>query len=260
MRVACVGDVMLDVIVSPEADLVFDDDVDARIAITVGGQAANVAAWTVALGGSAVVFGPRGPGTGRLAIAALAGMGIEVVGPEVDRNGTVISLIGESSRSLISDKGTAAYLDDVAPGPWLDGSDWLYLSGYPLLRANKPDLLVELAAGRKVAVDLSSAAMIKVYGVERFRDFWTSLEPAVVFANDEEWKVAGADFDGILVQKHGDGGATFDGVHYPAVTAEVVDVTGAGDALAAGWLVGGPELAMETAARCVALLGAQPGR
>jgi sugar/nucleoside kinase (ribokinase family) len=38
----------------------------------------------------------------------------------------------------------------------------------------------------------------------------------------------------------------------------VVDVTGAGDALAAGYLVGGPDLAMETAARCVAHRGAQP--
>ena len=39
---------------------------------------------------------------------------------------------------------------------------------------------------------------------------------------------------------------------------EVVDTTGAGDALAAGFLVGGPELALEAAARCVAKLGAMP--
>jgi ribokinase len=38
----------------------------------------------------------------------------------------------------------------------------------------------------------------------------------------------------------------------------VVDSTGAGDALAAGFLVGGPELAREAAARCVARLGAMP--
>jgi sugar/nucleoside kinase (ribokinase family) len=37
-----------------------------------------------------------------------------------------------------------------------------------------------------------------------------------------------------------------------------VDATGAGDALAAGFLVGGPELALRTAARCVAKLGAMP--
>jgi ribokinase len=44
----------------------------------------------------------------------------------------------------------------------------------------------------------------------------------------------------------------------PAAPAEVVDSTGAGDALAAGFLVGGTELAAEAAARCVAKLGAMP--
>jgi len=37
-----------------------------------------------------------------------------------------------------------------------------------------------------------------------------------------------------------------------------VDSTGAGDALAAGWIVGGPDLALEAAARCVQHLGAMP--
>ena len=40
--------------------------------------------------------------------------------------------------------------------------------------------------------------------------------------------------------------------------AEVVDTTGAGDALAAGFLVGGIELGLEAAARCVAQMGAVP--
>jgi sugar/nucleoside kinase (ribokinase family) len=38
----------------------------------------------------------------------------------------------------------------------------------------------------------------------------------------------------------------------------VVDSTGAGDALAAGWIVGGPDLALEAATRCVARVGAMP--
>jgi sugar/nucleoside kinase (ribokinase family) len=40
--------------------------------------------------------------------------------------------------------------------------------------------------------------------------------------------------------------------------AQVVDTTGAGDALAAGFLVGGIELGLDAAARCVAQLGAVP--
>jgi sugar/nucleoside kinase (ribokinase family) len=45
---------------------------------------------------------------------------------------------------------------------------------------------------------------------------------------------------------------------HPAVPVEVVDATGAGDALAAGFLVGGPQLGLEAAARCCAKLGAMP--
>jgi sugar/nucleoside kinase (ribokinase family) len=37
-----------------------------------------------------------------------------------------------------------------------------------------------------------------------------------------------------------------------------VDTTGAGDALAAGFIVGGIELGLEAAARCVGQLGAVP--
>ena len=40
--------------------------------------------------------------------------------------------------------------------------------------------------------------------------------------------------------------------------ATALDTTGAGDAFAAGYLVGGPELALAAAARCVAQLGSMP--
>ena len=45
---------------------------------------------------------------------------------------------------------------------------------------------------------------------------------------------------------------------HPALPVEAVDTTGAGDALAAGFLVGGIELGLEAAARCVSTLGAMP--
>jgi sugar/nucleoside kinase (ribokinase family) len=38
----------------------------------------------------------------------------------------------------------------------------------------------------------------------------------------------------------------------------VVDTTGAGDAFAAGFLVGGADAALDAAARCVAKMGAMP--
>ena len=59
--------------------------------------------------------------------------------------------------------------------------------------------------------------------------------------------------------KLGARGCSFDGDERAALDiAEVVDTTGAGDALAAGWIVGGPDLALDAAARCVQRIGAMP--
>ena len=55
------------------------------------------------------------------------------------------------------------------------------------------------------------------------------------------------------IVKRGARGCSFAGDERAALPVErVVDSTGAGDALAAGWIVGGPDLALEAAARCVA--------
>lgn len=279
MLVSCLGDIMLDVIVDAPHGLVEDDDTPARITFAAGGQAANVAAWVSALGARARVFGPRShSGNGRLVEEVLAGAGVEVHGPFVAQSGTVMSLITEGSRSMASDPGTTDWLDAVAPGPWLQDADWLFVSGYALLRAANPEQIVALAhtaraAGTRVSVDLSSAAMIEDFGAGRFARLWQAMRPDVVFANDQEWAAtsggdlapeipSGVGGSGILVLKHGAAGCTFvsDGIvdSRSPVPGPVRDVTGAGDSLTAGFLLGGPGLAMEAAARCVAQVGAQP--
>ncbi len=282
MLVACLGDIMLDVIVDVPEGLVPDDDTPARITFAAGGQAANVAGWIQEYGGRARLFGPRaGKGPGQYVDEALEAAGIEVHGPVTGRAGTVVSVVSQGARSLASDPGTSSWLDEVAPGPWLDGADWLYLSGYALFRAPRPETLVDLAAaaraaGTSVAVDLSSAALINAYGPGRFRELWQALRPSVVLANELEWAATqgpgagqGAAFSGfgaggtaVLVLKQGARGCSFviDGVsdHRLPVPGPIVDVTGAGDALGAGFLLGGPDLAMEVAARCVAQVGGQP--
>jgi sugar/nucleoside kinase (ribokinase family) len=284
--VACLGDIMLDVIVDVPDGLVPDDDTPAHITFAAGGQAANVAGWVHEYGGRARLFGPRAAkGPGQFVDEALEAAGIEVHGPVTGRAGTVVSLVSKGARSLASDPGTSAWLEEVRPGPWLEGADWLFVSGYALFRAPRPELLVEVAAaaraaGTKVAVDLSSAALINAYGASRFRELWQALRPAVVLANEQEWEATqggavpgeapgvggvsgfGAGGTTVLVLKQGEKGCSFviDGVadHRPPAPGPVHDVTGAGDALAAGFLLGGPELAMEVAARCVAQVGAQP--
>ena len=286
MLVACLGDIMLDVIVDVHDGLVPDDDSPAHITFAAGGQAANVAGWVHESGGRARLFGPRAAeGPGKYVDEALEEAGIEVHGPITGRAGTVVSIVSRGARSLASDPGTSAWLDEVRPGPWLEGADWLFVSGYAIFRAPHPELLVDVAAaareaGTQVAVDLSSAALINAFGPKRFRELWQALRPAVVLANEQEWVATqggavpgeeafsgavpgfGAGGTTVLVLKQGEKGCSFviDGVadHRPPVAGAVHDVTGAGDALAAGFLLGGPDLAMEVAARCVAQIGAQP--
>jgi ribokinase len=270
--VACLGDVMLDVIVAADGPLVPDDDTRAEISFSAGGQAANVATWVVALGGAARVFGPRADtAPGHLVERALTTAGVEVWGTPTGRTGAVVSLLSDGTRSMASDPGDLAWLDDVRSGPWLEGADWLFVSGYALLRTPDPQRLVETAAvarahGTRIALDLASAAMVATFGADAFSALCRALRPAAVFATDAEWSTSsggfGAGGTSVLVLKHGGGGASFviDGIadHRAAEPGPVRDVTGAGDALTAGFLVGGTDLAMRAAARCVARRGAQP--
>jgi sugar/nucleoside kinase (ribokinase family) len=118
------------------------------------------------------------------------------------------------------------------------------------------------ALGGRLSVDLSSASAIEAFGPERLLDRLALLSPDVVFANEDEESALGAVAPAaVTVLKRGADGIVVRGggeTALPAHPVDVVDSTGAGDALAAGFLVGGAELALETAARCVGRLGAMP--
>jgi sugar/nucleoside kinase (ribokinase family) len=117
--------------------------------------------------------------------------------------------------------------------------------------------------GARVSVDLSAWTRIRKHGPARFREQLERLAPDIVFANEAEWEIVGAAYGlaPTAVVKRGARGLLVLGeerIELPARDGEVVDATGAGDALAAGFLVGGPELGLEAAARCVAQVGAMP--
>ena len=184
-------------------------------------------------------------------------------GPLVDgRTGTIVSLVAEDgSRTMASDRGVSPELraEELDPA-WLDGCTHLHLPGYSLLRAPIDAAALRAAElAPRVSVDLSSWSAIRDFGPERFRERLETLEPAIVFANEDEERILGGPLDGCeWVLKRGPLGARFGGLELPAVPAEVLDTTGAGDALAAGYLVGGADLALAAAARCVAKLGSMP--
>jgi len=169
-----------------------------------------------------------------------------------------VSLVdGDGRRTMLSDRGVAPQFERLDPA-WVEGADWLHVSGYSLLR--EPIARAALAAARRaprVSVDLSSAPDVRAYGADRFRALLGELGPELVFANEEEREVVGH-VDARWVLKLGPRGARFPEGELPARPVTVVDPTGAGDALAAGYLVGGPEVALDAAARCVGRMGAMP--
>jgi ribokinase len=268
--IVTLGDALLDVIVRLDEPLASGADALATTQTAAGGQAANVAAWAVALGSEARTVTKRGEDlAGQLVTAELEGRGVELVGPIEGRNGIVVSLVGaDGERTMASDRGVAPSLSAADLDPTWFACDCLHISGYALLATpidGAAFRAAELARGNgaRVSVDLSAWTRIREYGPGRFREQLEQLAPDVIFANEAEWEIVGAAY-GVAptaVVKRGARGLLVLGeerVELPARDGEVVDATGAGDALAAGFLVGGPELALDAAARCVAKPGAMP--
>ena len=268
--VVTLGDALLDVIVRLGEPLTSGADALATTQTAAGGQAANVAAWVVALGSQARAVSKRGDDlAGRVVAAELEGRGVEVAGPVAGRNGIVVSLVGvDGERTMASDRGVAPELAPADLEPAWFACDCLHISGYALLATPIDGAALraaELARGNgaRVSVDLSAWTRIREHGPVRFREQLEKLEPDVIFANEPEWEIVGAAYGlaPTAVVKRGARGLLVLGeqrVELPAREGKVVDATGAGDAFAAGFLVGGPELALDAAARCVATVGAMP--
>jgi sugar/nucleoside kinase (ribokinase family) len=270
--VVCLGDLLLDVIVRLDEPLAAGADAVAETHAGPGGQAANVAAWAVELGAQARFIGKRGDdAAGRLVDEKFAASGVDLVGPVVSgRNGIVVSLVGpDGDRTMASDRGVAPELEpSELDESWLTGAAVLHLSGYSLMRSPIDEAALAAAAlaraeGARLSVDLSAWTRIRDFGATAFRERLEELQPDVVFANEPEWEIIGGAYAlaRTAVIKRGSRGIRVVGeqeAELPPVAGEVVDATGAGDALAAGFLVGGPELAVEAAARCIAKLGTMP--
>jgi sugar/nucleoside kinase (ribokinase family) len=276
LRIATFGDVLLDVVVLLAEPLAPGGDVRASSRAGAGGQAANVAAWAAELGAEARCIAKRGDDpAGELVARELGAHDVELVGPVTEgATGVVVSIVGDGDRSLASDRGVApSFAPEEVDAAWL-ACDVLHLSGYALLR--EPIAAAALHAARlareegaRVSVDVAAWTEIRSYGPVEFRAVLDELAPDILFATEAEWELLGGAYLSapVGVLKRGARGCTVltedAKLDFAAVDADVVDPTGAGDALAAGFLVGGSleeaaRRGLDAAARCIAKVGSLP--
>ncbi|KHL16439.1 sugar/nucleoside kinase (ribokinase family) [Mumia flava] len=290
-RILVVGDVVDDVIVRPLAAVTPASDTPARIRRREGGSAANVAAWLGWLGVDVMFVGRAGADGAARHTESLGRFGVEarIAADAAAPTATiVITLDTQGERTMYVDRGANARLStkDVPLSAWRDVR-WLHLTGYSFFDPTTRPVVQELVErahdrGAGVSVDPASLAFLRDCGVDRFLE-WTrgadvvlpNLDELRFMASEQDPDRAVAElarFYPAVVATLGATGSlqmSPDGFHVRqrAEQAEVRDLTGAGDAFAAGYLSGvvdalDPQAAMrrgaETAAVAVTRTGARP--
>ncbi|SBT53600.1 carbohydrate kinase family protein [Micromonospora auratinigra] len=267
-RIVVVGDVITDVVAVLAGPLATGSDTAAGIRFSGGGQAANTAAWLAAQGSPVTLVAATGDDeTGRERVAELSRVGVTcaVQRHEGYPTGTVIVLAHGGERTMISQRGanlrlTAGHVDRALAE--VPDAGHLHLSAYTLLDAGSRGAgLRALAAAREqgltTSVDAASAAPLRRVGAATFLAWVRDVD--LLLVNSDEATVLAGGLDPAaqaraltaaarrVVVKRGAAGAvwvdragTVETASAPGVP--VVDVTGAGDAFAAGlltaWLAG----------------------
>jgi sugar/nucleoside kinase (ribokinase family) len=258
------GDLMLDVVVTPERPPESGTDVPGRIALVQGGSAANTARWLSRLGARTSLIAAIGrDAVGRALVEAVRSDGVvthisRVTGARTGRVGVLVVSGGE--RSFVTERGAA---DQLGPGDlrsdWFSGADALHMPVYsllnpPLQQAGARAIELVRGAGGVVSLDLASTGPLLSGGRRAARALIASVVPDLLFANASEAEalLGGRGVEGLLefaataIVKRGPKGATVlsrlgsDRLRFEVATEHVTasDTTGAGDAFDAGFLVG----------------------
>lgn len=247
--VLVVGDALLDVQVVPSEPMRPGGDVPAAIRLGPGGQGANVAVRLRRQGLRVrLVCGLGTDAAGTMLTDALRVEDIELATRPVGATGTVVVLLDpDGDRTMLSHRVPLLPLD---PGA-LDGASWLVVSGYVLLEPTAVSL-AELAEGvphRAVAgCALTSAEAPSWMAAAQ------ALRADLAVLNEDEAAIlvpdhgppyrasalAGELADVVVVTGPGRATGSFgdEAVRLRTAGRAAVDATGAGDAFAAGLIVG----------------------
>jgi sugar/nucleoside kinase (ribokinase family) len=250
-----VGDLVEDVVVWVSEPMRTATDTAAQVFRARGGSGANVAALAATRVPTRFIGRIGADAAGAALVADLAALGVDARVQRNGRTGTVVLLVdADGERSMFPDRAAAARLDRVDDA-WLDGVAWLHAPAYGFELEPMRSEVVRLTAvahagGARTSLDASSTGLLAGLGVDQALDLIRRAAPDVLFANEDEAALLGLTGGGavaasvapVVVIKHGplptdviEAGELVARVDVPPVSG-IRDLTGAGDAFAAGFL------------------------
>lgn len=286
--VLAVGDVIDDVIVRPHGAIEPDTDTPSSIERVAGGSAANTACWLAAEGTPATLVATVGAEDLDRHRALLASHGVTTRLTASPRpTGTIVVVSRGEYRAMLTDRGangdtSPASIDDAL----LAAHAVLFVAAHVFTGEDRDTAWRDLfgrarGAGTTTVVAPGSVSLLAGFGGARFRALvagvdvlCAGMDEARLLTGHADPEAAGrslaADHPLVAVTLGRQGSLLVRGdrvVRIPAAPATVVDVTGAGDAYAAGLLSGLLEglpdevagtRAAALAARAVGVVGARP--
>ena len=286
-RIITYGDVIDDVVAIPDGPIRADTDTPSSIHSRPGGSAANTAAWLGSLGADAVFVGSVAATDvdRHTRLLAAVGAAARLSGSAELPTGTIVVIVEGERRAMLTERGANTLLDPAqVSDDLLAGAGALHITGHTLLNDAGADGIASLiararAAGVSISVAPGSAGFIADYGPERFLAAMAGAD--ILFPSIDEGRLlTGLDdpesighalaFETVVLTEGAAGLTVFHGgvaTHVDAVSASVVDPTGAGDAFCAGFLdelvrTGDPIAAARAgarvASRAVGVIGGRP--
>jgi sugar/nucleoside kinase (ribokinase family) len=289
-RIVVVGDVINDIVVVPRGVIRPDTDTASTIRMRGGGSAANTAVWLGSLGAPVDFVGAVGLDDVAAHEAQFREAGVE---PHLELGsglptGTIVILVDGERRTMLTERGAnSALASSAVSDALLADASVLHISGYSILDGfgvpGTRDLIDRATAlGVPVSVTPGSYGYISDFGADRFLEavagttvLFPNLAEGELLSGQSDPERIGAAlrerFEVVVLTMGAEGLIVFEGKKSTRVPApliqHIVDPTGAGDALAAGFLdswvkqrdaVAAAQEGAFVAARAIMVIGGRP--